>query len=178
MSCALNVYGTRAPTSAYAMAAAKLLFGIAAQESDGFRAVRQYGFTWQSDVGAFGLWQVEQGSMADSLAYLQKHFALASRSADWLYQWEHAAPNWYANIPIPIIARLSIGWHRLSCLLARVHLLRRPEPIPSDLEGQAAYWKRWYNTPAGAGTVEQYMEHWRHYAKPVLHSLEMKYEPN
>lgn len=44
--------------------------------------------------------------------------------------------------------------------MMRVHYLRDPEPIPQTVGGQAAYWKRVYNTPAGAGTVEKYLQEW------------------
>ena len=46
---------------------------------------------------------------------------------------------------------------RLQAALARVKYYMVPEPIPSDLQGQAAYWKQHYNTPLGAGTTEEYI---------------------
>ncbi|SFD67104.1 hypothetical protein SAMN05660831_02066 [Thiohalospira halophila DSM 15071] len=44
--------------------------------------------------------------------------------------------------------------------MARVHYYRVSEPLPlsGDLEAQADYWKRHYNTDQGAGTVEHYIE--------------------
>ena len=45
--------------------------------------------------------------------------------------------------------------------LARIKFWMIPEPIPEDLEGQAAYWKSHYNTPAGRGTVVEYLESYR-----------------
>jgi len=53
----------------------------------------------------------------------------------------------------------------LATCIARVHYLRRKEAIPKDLEGQARYWKQYYNTPKGKGTVEEYI---RNYKKYVL----------
>lgn len=47
-----------------------------------------------------------------------------------------------------------------ACAMARLHYLRDPEPIPDTLRGRAEYWKRIYNTPAGAGTVEHYLSQW------------------
>ena len=46
--------------------------------------------------------------------------------------------------------------------MARVHYRRVPKPLPAvgDLEGQADYWKEFYNTFEGAGTVEEYIEHY------------------
>jgi hypothetical protein len=42
--------------------------------------------------------------------------------------------------------------------MCRVHYFRVKEPLPDlgDPDGLAAYWKRHYNTPAGAGTPEQF----------------------
>lgn len=42
--------------------------------------------------------------------------------------------------------------------MCRVHYLRQPKSIPSDLKGRAEYWKKYYNTEKGKGTVEKYIE--------------------
>ncbi|MBF0116611.1 MAG: hypothetical protein HQM04_16405 [Magnetococcales bacterium] len=49
-----------------------------------------------------------------------------------------------------------------ACAMCRVHYLRCPNVLPpaGDIDGQAAYWKAWYNTPLGKGTVEQYIDNW------------------
>lgn len=41
--------------------------------------------------------------------------------------------------------------------MTRVHYLRAPDRLPAsaDVVGMARYWKRYYNTPLGAGTVEK-----------------------
>ncbi len=46
---------------------------------------------------------------------------------------------------------------RYAAIMARVKYLPDPAPIPDDLQGQAEYWKRVYNTPKGKGTVSSYM---------------------
>lgn len=50
---------------------------------------------------------------------------------------------------------------KLSTCMARVHYLRVKEAIPSSLEGQARYWKKYYNTPLGAGTEEEYKSNYK-----------------
>jgi len=40
-------------------------------------------------------------------------------------------------------------------LMSRVYYLQFPEPIPTDLDGWAKYWKKYYNTELGAGTVDK-----------------------
>lgn len=42
--------------------------------------------------------------------------------------------------------------------MCRVHYLRAPEKLPEadDFEGMAKYWKKYYNTPLGAGRHEDF----------------------
>jgi hypothetical protein len=46
----------------------------------------------------------------------------------------------------------------LSILFARLKYKLIPEEIPTTLEGRAKYWKRYYNTNAGAGTILHYLK--------------------
>lgn len=46
----------------------------------------------------------------------------------------------------------------LSIILCRLFYKTKKGAIPSTREGRAEYWKKHYNTSAGAGTVEHYME--------------------
>jgi hypothetical protein len=43
--------------------------------------------------------------------------------------------------------------------MCRVHYYRVPAALPpaGDLAEQAAYWKRYYNTELGRGTVEHFL---------------------
>ena len=49
-------------------------------------------------------------------------------------------------------------------IMCRLHYRRVAAPLPTDLPGQAAYWKQYYNTPAGAGSASDYMAAWRQFA--------------
>jgi hypothetical protein len=51
---------------------------------------------------------------------------------------------------------------KYACAMARAHYLRAPEVLPEvgDLEGMAGYWKQYYNTPLGAGSVSKYLATW------------------
>ena len=42
--------------------------------------------------------------------------------------------------------------------MCRLHYRRIPKALPSSLKGQAAYWKKYYNSSAGRGTVEDFLE--------------------
>lgn len=50
--------------------------------------------------------------------------------------------------------------------MTRVHYLRVPKALPAegDYDGQACYWKKYYNTYLGAGTEEEYLEVWETYS--------------
>lgn len=46
----------------------------------------------------------------------------------------------------------------LSLAMTRLKLMLIPEEIPDSVEGRAKYWKKYYNTELGKGTVEKYIE--------------------
>lgn len=46
----------------------------------------------------------------------------------------------------------------LSTIAARVHYLIVPDAFPKDLAAQGAYWKAFYNSYAGKGTVDKFIE--------------------
>ena len=51
----------------------------------------------------------------------------------------------------------------LAISMARIHYARVREKIPSDLTGWAGYWKRFYNTPKGKGTEEEFVYNYKQY---------------
>ena len=54
---------------------------------------------------------------------------------------------------------------RYAILMARIHYLRYPTPLPEadDIEGLAEYWKRFYNTRLGKGTVKKAIQKYKEY---------------
>ncbi len=52
---------------------------------------------------------------------------------------------------------------KYSCAMARIKYLRDKDKIPDTLPGQAAYWKRVYNTEAGKGTLDRYIAKWNQF---------------
>ena len=53
--------------------------------------------------------------------------------------------------------------------MARCQYLRFPEPLPfsKNLEALADYWKRYYNTRAGKGSPEEFIENYKRFARGV-----------
>jgi hypothetical protein len=54
---------------------------------------------------------------------------------------------------------------KLSIAMCRVHYLRVPTAIPLSLERQAEYWKKFYNTRFGKGTIEQYIKNYNRFVQ-------------
>lgn len=163
------IHDGRAPTERYADAVARLLFGTAAQES-GLRWERQRSPRWEGLVGGFSKWQVERGSVSDSLAMIKARPILCSNVTGFVF----ADPNAPANSMQSFTADQWLAVLRIDnndapgAAFARLHYLRVKSPVPEGLEQQAEYWKRFYNTSAGKGTPEQYLASWRRYCAPVL----------
>jgi len=159
-------YNQRPPSDAYAERTARLLYMTGAHESGGFRWRRQMGFNSTSTQGAFGIWQCEWGSIADSCAWLDKHPCVRFRLAAWLYQYhEMRGIPLYASAKEKLLTILqtSLG-DPLSCAFARLHYFRDPSPIPETIGDLAAYAKRVYNTSMGAAKAADYerayRQHW------------------
>ncbi|MBF0602155.1 MAG: hypothetical protein HQL07_00510 [Nitrospirae bacterium] len=124
-------------------AAEELVLGTAIQES-GLRYVHQIG-----SGPACGLWQMEPATHNDIWGnYLQSRPKVGLSILGPYSKPDHSRLMW------------DLGY---ACSMCRVHYLRSPQGLPNagDIAGQAGYWKKWYNTPLGKGTVEQYMSNWK-----------------
>lgn len=53
----------------------------------------------------------------------------------------------------------------LAIIFARLHYRRVSEPIPETLEGQALYYKQYYNTYQGKATVSDYLQNYVRYVQ-------------
>ena len=154
-----------------------LLLGTAAAES---------GLTFRKQLGggpARGLWQMEPG-MTGAQDIFENYLRYPNRRR--LY--DNLTLIWFEldGVPYwtPKVADLEFHLEindRLACALARIKYLRDPDAIPESVKGQAGYWKRVYNTPAGAGTAGHYLEAWescgcaellREELKEVLEAIE------
>lgn len=170
LSVSQEVFNNRRPSAEYSRNVATTLFMIAAHESDDLHANRQYGFQFSSGNGAHGIYQIEWGSALTSLKYIQARPELQKRVMEWLFQHKNADlmvnSAWY--VPGGVIQKAVlyaiIGWPRCSVAFARLHLLRRPEIIPSSLQAMAEYAKDHFNTKAGKATPQKYLDayirHW------------------
>lgn len=139
-------------------AAAELLLGTAAQESN-LRALDQVLSRDDRTLGpAFGLFQVEPATHDDLWDnYLRHRPALAARVTALLADW----PSRHAQLATNLCYATAI---------ARLVYYRSPVRLAAagDIAGHARVWKQAYNTPKGKGTPEQFTTTWRALVAPYL----------
>ncbi|HEY1503196.1 MAG TPA: hypothetical protein VGF92_02790, partial [Stellaceae bacterium] len=126
-------------------AAEEILLGIALQESSGGH--------WLAQINgpARGIWEMEKATHDDIwVNFLKFNSSLAVRVSE---------------LSVPVIDRVEqlAGNLYYACAMARIDLLRAPEPLPpaGDIAAQADYYKRHYNSARGKATVDEYLANWR-----------------
>lgn len=133
------------PCRLYSEAAEELLILTAAAESLGGQYIYQMGGP------AVGIFQMEPNTHDDIWEnYLEYKPELALETSFWTHSKDSEA----------LVYNLAYA-----ILMARIHYLRVAEPLPSatDIDGLAYYWKKYYNTYRGKGTVrgakEKYLDY-------------------
>ena len=132
----------------YSLAAEELLLGTACQESKCGTFLKQLG-----GGPALGIFQMEPRTHDDLWANFISHRAQFAGKLDQLMLGEPDAAEMVWNL-------------RYAAAMCRIHYYRVKGPLPAagDLQAQAAYWKRFYNTPKGAGTEAEYIANWRRFS--------------
>lgn len=145
---------------AWSLGAEQLVLGTAAQES---------GFVYLHQLGkgpALGLWQMEPFTYRDIWAsYLDSRPGLA-RSVRMMI----SAVNSAGRPPEPS----ELVWNlHLACAMCRILYLRAPFAMPEagDLAGMAHNYKRFYNSPLGAATEEEFVRNYQRLVEPVFRSI-------
>jgi hypothetical protein len=117
--------------------------------------------TWLVQLGngpAKGIYQCEPATHEDLWThFLSNRPELAKKVNRWRISWGNG-----------IGSDELTGNLYYATAICRIHYYRSPEIIPDTLPGQAAFWKKVYNTPLGAGTVQDYVESWRQFAPPMF----------
>lgn len=101
----------------------------------------------EQDKGpALGFFQVEPDTIHSVLDnYISFRPELRQKLTDFGFDWSDPEFSVLTNIAIQIV-------------FCRLKYWRIPEPLPSSLFGQAKYWKQYYNTPQGKGTVDKFVK--------------------
>jgi len=132
---------------AHSMSAVNLLLGTAAQES-------HFGtYITQIRGPAVGVFQMEPNTEHD---IWDNYLSFRNSKMDKLHS--------IAGVTGPGGFHL---WGNLiyQIMMTRYHYQRQTEPLPeaSDIQGLAQYWKQYYNTLLGKGTVEEFVRNYKHY---------------
>ncbi len=135
----------------WSQAAEDLMIGTACQESHCGQYIRQLGCS--GTVGAFGIWQMELATANDIYKNWLEYKPDIMQRVDALRGAEQ-------SIADALVCNLAYA-----CAMARILYYRCPGAIPQDVAGQAAYWKKYYNTPLGKGTTAEYMDNWERFSK-------------
>ena len=126
--------------------AENLILGTIAQESGFGTYIKQLG-----NGPALGICQMEPNTFRDIIDnYLYYKPSLLGKIIQSC-KASHISPDYMV-------------WNlRLSIIMCRIHYLRVPKPLPTDLSGYAKYYKQYYNTYLGAGTEEEYISNYKKY---------------
>jgi hypothetical protein len=134
-----------APVPLNSPEAVKLLMGTAAQES-------HLGYYLEQLVGpAESIFQIEPDTALD----------IETRIREPLRSWVRSYRD---DEPIKWALSFRLDYAIAMC---RLKYFMCPGAIPPDLPGQAAYWKKYYNTPLGRGTVQEYLANYAKYVRDV-----------
>ncbi|WP_291329036.1 hypothetical protein [Desulfovibrio sp. UCD-KL4C] len=137
----------------YSPEAEELLILTVAQESQGGTYLRQLG-----NGPALGIFQMEPATHDDIWEnFLGYRESLGERILDVAGMFNG-----------PDSKELEYNF-RYAILMARMQYYRRREPLPAvnDVKGRAVYWKIYYNTPSGAGTVSEAISNYERYCRAV-----------
>mgnify|MGYP003150412470 FL=1 len=116
------------------------------------------GYDYISQIGsgiARSFWQVESATAKDSVDnYLGYRRSKLERVSSVM----HIAPDILLEMSDEDLKNLLWGNIVAGIIFCRIKYWRVPKKIPLDLEGMAQYWKSYYNTEGGAGTVTHFLE--------------------
>ena len=95
-----------------------------------------------------GIWQVDEIAFKDTQA-TASHPLLVNKIAEIKKKFgiEWCSVEW-TDLEKPLYSGLA----------ARLFLSNNPEPIPSEMDEQARYWKEHYNTKEGKGTEQRFKD--------------------
>lgn len=129
----------------WSKAAENLLLAICAHES-------LLGYFLKQRAGpALGIYQIEPATHSD---VWQNYLAYRPALAVKINTFTKAHDNQPADNEL--ITNLAYA-----TAIARIIYYRVPEPLPptNDIEAQAIYWKKYYNTAQGKGHIEDFIKH-------------------
>jgi len=134
-------------TGLYSDNARDLIMGTFAQESN-FKYTRQIG-----GGPALGYGQMEPATFNDIVVNFLRH------------KPELMGKVMKASGVVTMEPEMLVDNKKLMICMTRIHYLRVKEALPSnkDVWAMGEYWKQYYNTPLGRGTVKEFVENYKKY---------------
>ena len=122
---------------------AREMLYVTGKAESGYKTLQQYG-----GGPALGFFQMEPNTAID---IWDNYVMYRPRYRDKLYSLG------FDDGTLEFCLLSNIGLQAAFC---RLHYRRVPSALPkaSDLKGQAEYWKKYYNTVKGKGTIKHFME--------------------
>ena len=135
------------------------LSGIASTESNFGRTKGSYTPTKDKEgnaIGSVGIFQI------DKIAFDEVQKRATTPNEFKKFKKNVAIADEYLKetigVPLRELTYSDLQDDRASAVVARLLLSLDPEPIPDTKEERAKHWKKFWNTEAGAGTPEDYLE--------------------
>ncbi len=157
------IFPTLKPLDLWSLAVETLLVGTVAHES----AMGKY--LHQIKGPALGIYQIEPVTHFDIWANFLKYRAglrdqILDRVPKAMLRHDSATGTDYGAESM-LITDLAYA-----TIMARLIYLRAPSPLPEgdDISALAGYWKKFYNTPLGAGTENEFKAHYAQYADETI----------
>lgn len=134
----------------------QLVMATGAAES-GYKFIDQVTRGEEFPGPAFGWWQHEAATVHDIWRWLNARPELAKKTREKMILMQDNVDQLHGNL-------------YYGAIMCRLHYMRFREQIPAygDREGMARYWKKYYNTVEGAGTIEGFL----HKTEAVFHMMD------
>ena len=110
--------------------------------------------------GSFGVGQVDERNFEDTLARLRGDKGQPKNLVKYVQIFKDKL-----GIDLTDLEYEDLIDPKLGLIFTRLHYLKNPDPVPTTVEERAKYWKKFYNTSAGAGTPDEYLSNQEAYAK-------------
>lgn len=116
------------------------------------------GYYWlqqENNGPALGFWQMEEFTFNDCIVNFLNYESIFTPG------WNRITGRPATTDPNEVAQMVNfnrIGFNpRFACYMAAIKIYRAPPALPefNDLLGMAEYWKTYYNTTEGAGTVQE-----------------------
>ena len=142
-------------------AATALLRETAIQESNMGQTTGTYDMVDDPKFGrgSFGVGQVDERNFEDTMSRLRGDKGQPKNLVKYVQRFKDEL-----GIDLTEVEYEDLADPKLGLIFTRLHYLKNPDPVPPTVQGRSKYWKKFYNTSAGAGTAAEYLANQEAYA--------------